>query len=58
MRVCVSGQQTGLEEEQTTGPNRGPAAKPGQDVTAHHGLELKKEKSAQENSDGKKNVIR
>jgi hypothetical protein len=58
MRVCIARQQTGLEEQQASGPNRRAAAKPGQDITSHHGLHLKKKESAQENSEGKKNVIR
>jgi hypothetical protein len=58
MRVRITRQQKGLEEQQASGPNRRSAAKPGQDVTSHHGLHLKKKESAEENSEGKKNVIR
>src|SRR5579863_4375507 len=56
--IRVASQQTGLEEKQAGGPNRGAATEPGQDVTSHYRLQLKKQKSAQEYRDGKENMIR
>jgi hypothetical protein len=58
MRVRITRQQKGLEEQQAPGPNRRSAAKPGQYVAPHHGLHLKEQESTEENSEGKKNVIR
>ena len=58
MRVRVAGQQAGLEKQQATGPDRGSAAKPGQDVTSDQGLHLEQKKSAEKDRDGKENMIR
>jgi hypothetical protein len=58
MRVRVTSQQTGLEEQQTSGPNRGAAAEPGQDVAPDHRLQLEQKKSAQKDRDRKENMIR
>jgi hypothetical protein len=56
--VGITRQQAGLEEQQTTGPNSRPAAKPWQDVTPDHGLHLEQKKGAQKYRDGKENMIR
>src|SRR5690606_32962813 len=56
MRIGVSGQQQKLEEQQAHAPYAGRSAKPWQNITAHHGLNLKQQKGAEENSDRKKKV--
>jgi len=58
MRVSVTRQEAGLEEQQTSAPNGGSAAEPGQDVAADQGLHLEKQKGAQKDRDGKENMIR
>jgi hypothetical protein len=58
MRVRVAGQQASLKEQQATGPDRGSAAKPRQDVTSDQGLDLEQKKSAEKDRDGKENMIR
>jgi hypothetical protein len=58
MRVCIAREQTGLKEQQASGPNRRSAAKPGQDKTPDHRLYLEKKKSAKKDRDGKENMIR
>ena len=40
VRVGVTRQEAGLEEQEASGPNGWPAAKPGQDITTNHGLQL------------------
>ena len=62
VRVGVTSQQAGLEEQQTNGPDRGAAAEPRQDVTSDYRLQLKQQKCTQKYGDrtkkGKQNMIR
>jgi hypothetical protein len=58
VRICITKEQAGLEEEQATGPDGGAAPKPGQDVTPNYRLHLKQKEGAEKDRDRKENMIR
>ena len=52
VRVGITAQQRYLEEEHTTGPDRGRPAEPGQDQFGDQRLHLKQQKRAEQDSRG------
>jgi hypothetical protein len=57
VRIGVSSQEGGLEEQQADAPHSGRASKPGQEKPAQDGLYLEQQKGAKENRYGEGNPV-